>query len=82
MVCPRCHSYNVATQIVTDTRLKTAHHGLLWWLIVGWWWVPIKWVLFFLPALIVKIFAPKKYRLKQRHRGMCACQDCGYTWRA
>lgn len=39
-------------------------HGILWWLFIGWWWVPIKWVYFKLPVFFArKIFktetAPK-----------------------
>ena len=25
-------------------------HGILWWLLIGWWWRPIKWITCFLLA--------------------------------
>ncbi len=80
MVCPKCKSENVTVSVVTETQLKDKHHGILWWLCIGWWWVPIKWLCFTLPALIVKIFAPKRQKLKQTHRSVCVCQNCGYRW--
>ena len=82
MKCPKCGSENVNVQLVTETNLKTVHHGLFWWLFIGWWWWPIKWLVFTIPALIVKIFAPKKYKTKIKHRSMCVCQDCGNHWKA
>ncbi len=82
MKCPKCGSTNVNVQMVTETQLKTKHKGLLWWLCIGWLWVPIKWFFFTIPALIVKIFAPKKYKLKTMHSSMCVCQNCGYHWNA
>lgn len=82
MTCPKCNSENVAAQIVTETKMKNAHHNILWWIFIGWWWVPIKWVALFIPALIVKIFAPKKQKLKQKQITMFVCSNCGHTWKA
>lgn len=45
--------------MVTETQLVDKHHGIIWWICIGWWWIFIKWLVFTLPALIVKIFAPK-----------------------
>lgn len=36
MICPKCGSENVNTQVVTDVKLKDKHHGVLWWFFVGW----------------------------------------------
>lgn len=80
MKCPVCGSENVTVQIVTETELKNKHHGVVWWLCIGWWWVPIWWLCFTIPALIIKIFAPKRQKLKQRHKSMCVCQNCGHKW--
>lgn len=80
MKCPVCGSENVSVQIVTETELKNKHHGVVWWLCIGWWWVPIWWLCFTIPALIIKIFAPKKQKLKQRHKTICVCQNCGHKW--
>ena len=80
MKCPVCGSENVNVQIVTETELKNKHHGVVWWLCIGWGWVPI-WGLFFtIPALIIKIFAPKKQNLKQCHNTVRVCQNCGHKW--
>ena len=44
MRCPKCKSDNVNVQVVdeTDTRIVAKHHGIIWWILIGWWWVPIK----------------------------------------
>lgn len=80
MVCPRCKSENVNVQMVSETQLKTKHHGFCWWLFIGWWWVPIKWLFFTFPALIVKLLGPKKYKTETVHKSMCVCQNCGFFW--
>lgn len=80
MKCPKCGSENVTVQAVSETMLKEKHHGVFWWICVGWWWLPLKWIVFTLPALIVKIFAPKKYKTKTVHKSMAVCQNCGKRW--
>ena len=80
MVCPKWGSENVTVQMVTETQLKSKHHSVIWWIFVGWYWVPIKWFCFFWIALFAKIFAPKKQKLKQAHKSMCVCQNCGNHW--
>lgn len=82
MVCPKCNSSNVTVQVVSETQLKTKHKGLLWWCFIGWWWFFVKWLVFTIPALIVKIFSPKKYKAATVHKSMCVCQDCGNSWQA
>lgn len=82
MTCPKCGSPNVSVQVVNEAQLKTKHKGVLYWLCVGWWWLPIKWLFLTLPALIIKIFRPKKKQIKNIQRTMCVCQTCGYTWEA
>lgn len=82
MICPKCGSTNASVQMVTDTKLVNKHHGIIWWIFVGWWWLLIKWLVFTIPAIIVKIFAPKKQKLKQKHYSECVCQDCGYHWKS
>ena len=59
-VCPMCNSRNVNIQIVNESYLKNVHHGLTWWLLIGWWWIPIKWIFLTLPALIFKIIGSNK----------------------
>ena len=80
MKCPVCGSEHVHVQIVPETELKNKHHCIFWWLCIGWWWVPIWWLFFTIPALIVKVFAPKKQKLKQHHKSVCVCQNCGHKW--
>ena len=82
MICPKCKSANVSVQVINQTKLKTKHHNIFWWLFIGWWWVPVKWVFLLLHALIVKIFAPKRYKTKNVAVTMCTCQQCAYTWKA
>lgn len=82
MRCPKCKSDRISVQAVTDTKLKDKHHGFFWWVCIGWWWIPFKWIFLTLPALIVKIFVPKRQKLVQKHVSMCVCQSCGYNWKA
>lgn len=80
MTCPKCGSENVNVQIVQEQKLKDKHHGFIWWLCVGWWWIPIKWIVLTIPALIVKIFGHKKQKLVTKEKKVCVCQACGHTW--
>lgn len=80
MKCPKCGSENVSVQVVTETGLKEKKHGVIWWVCVGWWWIPIKWLVFTLPALIIAIFKPKKYKTKTHTKKMAVCNNCGKSW--
>lgn len=80
MVCPKCHSEDVRTQVINEVSIKNAHHGILWWLFVGFWWVPLKWLIFTIPALILKLFGRKKQKVVNKQKTVCVCQHCGYTW--
>ena len=80
MTCPKCGSDNVSVQIVTETKIKQKKHGIFWWIFVGFWWVPIKWLFFTLPALIIKIFKPKKYKIKTTNTKTAVCNNCGNSW--
>ena len=80
MKCPKCGSENCSVQVVTETELKEMKHGLIWWLCVGWWWIPIKWLVFTLPALIIAIFKPKKYKTKTHTKKIAVCNSCGKSW--
>lgn len=81
MKCPKCGSENVTVQVVNETELKEKKHGFLWWLCVGWYWVPLKWLFLFFPALIVKIFAPKKYKTVNHQKKIAVCHECGKSWK-
>jgi Zn finger protein HypA/HybF involved in hydrogenase expression len=80
MICPKCNSENVAVQTVTHQKVKNKHHGICWWLCVGWWWIPFKWIFFTLPVLIVKIFKPKKTKIKNELKVYAVCQNCAHQW--
>ena len=81
MKCPKCGSENVNVQMITETQLKEKKHGVMWWLLIGWWWIPTKWIFLTVPALIVKIFAPKKYETKTTQKKMAVCNSCGHSWK-
>ncbi len=80
MVCPKCGSSNVNIQMVNEVKLKNKHHGLFWWLFIGWWWIPFKWLFLTLPALLFKIFGHKKQKAVNKQKTMCTCQQCGHSW--
>jgi uncharacterized membrane protein YvbJ len=81
MQCKRCGSENVSIQMVQEQKLVTKRHNILWWLFVGWWWVPIKWIFLFFPALIFKIFGSKNQKLKTKKYKQAICQNCGESWK-
>jgi len=76
MVCPKCLSQNVNVQVVNTQQIKNKHHGLIWWVCIGWWW----WLLFTLPALVVALFAPKRQKIKNKQKSVACCQACGHRW--
>lgn len=80
MICSKCGSSNVSIQAVNLVKLKNKHHGVLWWLFIGWWWIPIKWMFFTLPALIIKLFKPKKQKIVNITKSVAVCQNCGHQW--
>lgn len=81
MQCPKCNSENVNVQIVSDVRSKTDHHSIIWWLLVGWWWIPVKWLFLTIPALFAKIFIPKRKKVVTKQINMYVCQNCGHSWK-
>lgn len=82
MQCPKCGSTNVNVQMMQDVKLKDKHHGILWWLCIGWWWIFIKWMVFTLPALFFAIFGHKKQKVVIKNYSACICQNCGHNWKA
>ena len=80
MKCPKCGSDNVNVQVINEVEIKNKRHNILWWIFVGIWWIPIKWLFFTLPALILKLFGHKKQKVKNIQKTMCTCQQCGNTW--
>ena len=76
--CPRCGGI-MNFQVVNEVTLKNQHHGLLWWLFIGWWWVPFKWLVFTIPALIIKLLGHKKQKAVNTQKRIAVCQQCGNT---
>ena len=56
MQCPKCGSNNVNVQAVSIAKNK--HHGVLYWIFIGWWLELFMWLFLTLPWLIIKIFKP------------------------
>ncbi len=80
MLCPKCGSNNVNVQVINEVYLKNKHQGCLWWLFIGCWWVPFKWLVLTVPAIILKIFGRKKQKVINKNRSTAVCQNCGYRW--
>jgi len=80
MKCKKCGSENVNIQVVNESHLVTKHHGIIWWIFIGWWWVFFKWLFLTIPALFVAIFIGKRKKIKNVTKKMYVCQDCGNTW--
>lgn len=81
MRCLRCGSENVSFQVVNESELVTKHHGVFWWILIGWWWIPIKWIFLTIPALFAAIFIGKRKKIKNTTKKMCVCQNCGHGWK-
>ena len=82
MKCPKCGCENVNVHAINEVKLKDVHHGILWWMFVGWWWVPVRWVVLTIPSLLFAIFGHKKQKIVNKTVTKCICQNCGYTWNA
>lgn len=80
MRCSKCSSDNVNIQIVNEQKLVTKHHGIIWWLCIGWWWIFVKWLILTIPALIFAIFVGKRKKIKNIQKKIAVCQNCGHTW--
>ena len=80
IICPRCGSNNVNIQIVNEAKLVNAHHGIIWWIFIGWWWIVIKWLYFTIPALIFKIFGSKRKKIVNVQKKIVVCQHCGNSF--
>ncbi|MDD3192470.1 MAG: hypothetical protein PHE47_01225 [Oscillospiraceae bacterium] len=82
MTCRKCGSANISVQVINEVKLKNQHHGIIWWLCIGWWWLFFKWMFLTLPALIFKIFGHKKQKVINKQKTICVCQNCGNKWNA
>lgn len=80
--CPKCGSTNVNVQIVNKVILKNKHHGIAWWIFIGWWFVPCMWLIFTVPKILIKLFGlgHKRYKTVNKEQTKAVCQNCGYSW--
>lgn len=82
ITCKNCNSNNVSIQIVNESHLVNKHHGIIWWILIGLWWIPVKWIFLTLPALIFKIFGiGKRKKIKNTTYKMAVCQNCGNSFK-
>ena len=81
MKCSKCGSENVNIQVLNEQKLVTKHHGIFWWILVGWRWIPVKWLCLTIPVLFAAIFIGKRKKIKNTTKTMYVCQDCGYHWK-
>lgn len=80
MNCPKCGSSNVNVQMVSESKLKTKHHSIWYWLIIGWWLKPILWFFLTIPMLLGTLFGHKKQKIVTKHKSVAVCQSCGNNW--
>ena len=81
MQCSRCKNNNVNVQMVTESKLKTKHHSLFYWIFIGWWLHLLLWIFLTIPMILGKLFGFKDKKLVTKHKSMAVCQDCGHTWK-
>jgi len=79
--CPKCLSDNIHIQIISEIKLKNQHHGLLYWLIIGWWLELLLWFFLTIPRLLIAVFGHKKQKITQKNHKEAICQNCGHSWR-
>ena len=79
--CPKCGSDNVSIQVVNEVQMVRKHHGILYWITIGWIISLFKWLFLTLPALIFKVFGiGKKYKTINIEHKKAVCQTCGKVW--
>jgi hypothetical protein len=83
--CPKCQSNKLQFQLVNIQDIVPRRHSFIWWILVGWWWVTIKWLfLYFLMGFFViplKMLLPKNKRISNDVKNYKICKDCGHHWR-
>lgn len=95
--CPRCGSTNISyqreqtanfgagTNKVVIQQVKKSK-GCLWWLCVGWWWIPLYWLLigwWWRPLMGGRTNSGLNFNAsKSINRTMAVCQNCGNSWKA
>lgn len=77
MKCQQCGSENTRVELLSEIQLVTQRRSIFWWILVGWWWVPIKWIFLTIPAIIIRIFAPKRQKAVNSVKKYLVCSNCG-----
>lgn len=94
--CPRCGSTNISYQreqtasfgattnkVVIQQAEKSK--GCLWWMCVGWWWIPMYWLLigwWWRPLMGGRTKRGLNFNAsKSVNRTMAVCQNCGHSWK-
>jgi competence protein ComGC len=72
MICPKCGSTDVITQVVTD--IETKHRGCVGWAL---------WILLAIVTvgLILIIPAITNSKTKTKSHTEAICQNCGHRWK-
>lgn len=81
MKCTKCGSENVNVQMVSESKLKTKHHGFFYWCCFGWAIDMMLWIFLTIPRLLIAMFVPKKQKMSTKHKKMAICQNCGNNWK-
>ena len=89
MICPKCKSENVLVQQVQtgNVGVKTTpvgkkHHGIFWWLLIGWWYKFLKLIIIGPINLLLKRDKIKTTEAnKALFKTMATCQNCGHSWK-
>lgn len=83
MKCPKCGGDNVNTQLVNEVKEVKKRKSFLYTITLGWIVFLIKWIVFTLPALVLKIFgiSGNKTKLVSKTIAYSICQDCGHKWK-
>jgi hypothetical protein len=101
--CPKCGSNNINFQreqtVSVGGSLHTfcvgKHHGVMYWVFIGWWlWIlklcfeMFRWVIMLCTLGLIGRKRKKGIRgktisaNKSINRTMAVCQNCGYSWKA
>ncbi len=80
MKCKKCGSDDIKVSTITEKRIETQKKGCLWWLFIGWIWVPVKWIFFTIPALVFKLFGAGRKKVRTSKTTIRECKNCGYKW--
>lgn len=100
MKCPKCGSENVLVQREEVSSSSTSvhglvenkkHHGIIWWVCIGWWWkigVMIEKFVLAVCTMGLSLLFRKKKRYtattvtdtKVKNKTVAVCQNCGKTW--